>query len=235
MVWRAAGRVPCLLSLCVCLCRRLSAACRLPCPGLRCIACTHVVVAFLTSPSPLEHLYPGYLPYSICCPEHGTAEPSCGVKTSIRLVFRFGLQQSPGARYSCCRSQSAAISTPRAPFAPHHQHHHLPRHHHHLLPSLSLYRAQPVAIIRPLRKPASGPTSIRYNLHRLIRASAKRSHLYPRSLSRKPPTGTITCTVGVCRKKALVNYATGLAPTPVILEAVAGRTLDISFLALRPA
>ena len=97
--------------------------------------------------------------------------------SSIRLVFRFGLQQSPGARYSHCRSQSAlGISQLRArPLRSHHQHHLLPRHHqHHLPPSLSLYRAQPVAITRPLRKPASGPTSIRYNLHlRPIRASAK--------------------------------------------------------------
>jgi hypothetical protein len=111
MVWQAAGIVPCLLSLCVCLCRRLSAACRLPCPGLRCIACTYVV-AFLTSPSLLhqrEHLnctLGTFLTVPTYLTEHGTAEPSCGVKTSIRLVFRFGLQQSPGARYSCCRSQS---------------------------------------------------------------------------------------------------------------------------------
>lgn len=96
------------------MCRRLSAAFRLPCPGLRCIACTYVV-AFLTSPSPLhqrEHPYLGYLPYSTYRTEHGTAEPSCGVKTPIRLVFRFGLQQSPGARYSCCRSQSLNFARP---------------------------------------------------------------------------------------------------------------------------
>jgi hypothetical protein len=139
-----------------------------------------------------EHLFTGTfltVPTTVLyCTEHGTAEPSCGVKTSssIRLVFRFGLQQSPGARYSYCRSQSAlGISQLRArPLRPHHQHHLLPRHHqHHLPPSLSLYRAQPVAITRPLRKPASGPTSIRYNLH---------LHLRPIRASAKSPTPTLT-------------------------------------------
>ena len=147
--------------------------------------------------------------------------------SSIRLVFRFGLQQSPGARYSHCRSQSAlGISQLRArPLRSHHQHHLLPRHHqHHLPPSLSLYRAQPVAITRPLRKPASGPTSIRYNLHpRPIRASAK-SPTPTLSLHRKLPTGTITCTVGVCEEKRSSTTRQVSHHTLVIFEAVAGRT-----------
>jgi hypothetical protein len=184
-VWQASG-----ICLSVSFCGRLSAACLLystvvtvPCPGLR---CTHVVV-FLTSPSPPARasLSTRYLTYSNYLPTVcGTAEPSCGVKKSNSSGLSFRTAAKPPAPVnSFCRSQSvlgphwassARALCPLHPHHHHHQHHHLPRRHHHLPPSLSPFHAHPVAIARPLRKPASGPTSIRYNLHpRPIRASVK--------------------------------------------------------------
>jgi hypothetical protein len=182
-VWQASGICLSVSSVVVYRCLSTlfySSDCTLPWPALHSLhtprRLSHQPV---TAPPARASLSTRYLPtHSVC----GTAEPSCGVKKSNSSGLSFRTAAKPPAPVnSFCRSQSVLgphwASSARAlcPLHPHqHQHHHLPRRHHHLPPSLSPFHAHPVAIARPLRKPASGPTSIRYNLHpRPIRASVK--------------------------------------------------------------